>query len=135
MTERITPAPAAGDASVAQAQEPQQKVARGSHWVVLFVSAALESAWALALSASAGFTVPLWTVVFVITCALSMFGLGYAMHGIPISIAYAIWTGIGAALTVTIAMLTGAESASLLKILFLGGIVACVVGLRFTGDD
>ncbi|MGO3147341.1 MAG: DMT family transporter [Leucobacter sp.] len=112
-----------------------KKVAHTRHWIALFASAGLEAAWALALSASQGFSVPLWTGVFLVTATLSMLGLGFAMKGIPISIAYAIWTGIGAALTVSIAMMTGTESVSLLKIVFLGGIVACVVGLRFTGEN
>lgn len=111
-----------------------KKVAHTHHWIALFASAGLEAAWALALSASQGFSVPLWTGVFLVTATLSMLGLGFAMKGIPISIAYAIWTGIGAALTVSVAMMTGAESVSILKIVFLGGIVACVVGLRFTGE-
>lgn len=110
------------------------KEATPKHWLVLFASAVLEAGWALALSESQGFTRPVWTVVFLVACTLSMIGLGYAMRGIPISIAYAVWTGTGAALTVTIAMLIGAESVSLLKLVFLGGILACVVGLRFTSD-
>lgn len=108
-----------------------RKVARSSHWIVLILSAGLESAWALALNASQGFTVLSWSVVFLIACTLSMLGLGYAMRGIPISVAYAVWTGTGAALTVAIAMLIGAESVSALKILFLAGIIACVIGLKF----
>ncbi len=106
----------------------------GTHWIALFASAGLEAAWALALSASNGFTVPLWTLVFLVCGALSIVGLGYAMRGIPLSVAYAIWTGIGAALTVSIAMLLGSEPVSVLKIVFLGGIIACVVGLRFTSE-
>lgn len=111
------------------------RVAHTRHWLALFGSAGLEAAWALALNASHGFTVPLWSGVFLVTATLSMLGLGYAMRGIPISIAYAIWTGIGAALTVSISMLLGAESVSVLRIIFLGGIIACVIGLRFTGEN
>lgn len=110
------------------------KVATSAHWIVLFVSAILEAVWALALAASAGFTVPLWTAVFLVATTLSMLGLGYAMRGIPISVAYTIWTGIGAALTVGVAMAIGAEEVSLAKIFFLGGIIACVVGLRYFGQ-
>jgi quaternary ammonium compound-resistance protein SugE len=38
--------------------------------------------------------------------------------------------GIGAVLTVAWAMATGAESVTALKVLFLAGIVGCVVGLK-----
>lgn len=108
------------------------KQSRGIHWAVLFASSVLEAVWALALSASEGFSVLLPSVVFLVAGTLSMFGLAFAMKGITIGVAYAVWTGTGAALTVTVAMLVGAEPVSPLKVLFLGGIVACVVGLKFT---
>lgn len=104
------------------------------HWVVLVASAGLESAWALALDASEHFTRIGPTLLFLVACALSMLGLAYAMRGIALSVAYAIWTGLGAALTVTASMLTGAESASPLKIVFLAGIVGCVIGLKFVAE-
>lgn len=103
-------------------------------WVVLLASAVLEAVWATALHASRGFTVPVDTIVFVVALSLSMLGLGYAAKHIPIGTAYAIWTGIGAALTVAWAMLTGTETASLLKALFLVGIIGCAIGLKMVGD-
>jgi quaternary ammonium compound-resistance protein SugE len=99
-------------------------------WVALLVSAVLEAVWATALGASEGFSKPVPTAVFCVTLALSMVGLGYAAKYIAMSTAYAIWTGTGAALTVTWAMLTGGESVTVLKLLFLIGIVACVIGLK-----
>ncbi|MFD6136990.1 DMT family transporter [Isoptericola sp. NPDC056618] len=103
-------------------------------WVVLVASAVLEAVWATALHASRGFTVPADTIVFVVALSLSMLGLGYAAKHIPIGTAYAIWTGVGAALTVAWAMVTGAETASLLKALFLVGIIGCAIGLKVVGD-
>lgn len=108
-----------------------EKRATALHWIVLLASAVLEAVWAIALDESRGFSEPAPTVVFFIACALSMVGLGYAMRGIPVSIAYAIWTGLGAALTVTAAMALGAEPVSTIKLLFLTGIVGCVIGLKF----
>ena len=99
-------------------------------WLVLLVSAVLEAVWATALGQSEGFTRPLPTVVFLVAAAASMAGLGLAMKQIPISVAYSVWTGVGAALTVTWAMLTGEEPVGVLKVLFLVGIVGCVIGLK-----
>jgi quaternary ammonium compound-resistance protein SugE len=99
-------------------------------WIVLLISAVLEAVWATALGASNGFTVLLPSLVFVVAIVLSMLGLGYAAKHIPISTAYAIWTGTGAALTVAWAMLTGTEEVTLLRVLFLSGIVASVIGLK-----
>ena len=99
-------------------------------WIVLLVSAVLEAVWATALGASDGFTALVPSLVFAVALILSMLGLGYAAKHIPISTAYAIWTGTGAALTVAWGMLTGAESITVLRVLFLAGIVGCVIGLK-----
>lgn len=99
-------------------------------WFVLIISGMLEAVWATALSRSEGFT-RLWpSVTFGIALILSMGGLAYALRTLPVGTAYAIWVGIGAALTVVYAMATGAESFSLVKVLLILGIVACVVGLK-----
>ena len=99
-------------------------------WIILIISAIFEAVWATALSLSDGFSQPVPTVIFVVALAISMLGLGQAMKSIPISTAYAVWVGLGAALTVSYAMLTGAEPFSLTKALFVAGIVACVIGLK-----
>ena len=99
-------------------------------WLVLVLSGVLEAVWATALGKSDGFTKPLPTVIFFTALALSMAGLAYAMRTLPIGTSYAIWTGIGAALTVTYAMAFDGEAASVLKVLFILGIVGCVVGLK-----
>ncbi len=99
-------------------------------WLVLILSGGLEAAWATALGRSEGFSKMGWSIFFVVTLVLSMAGLAYAMKTLPIGTAYAVWVGIGASLTVLIAMATGEESASVLKLLLVAGIVGCVVGLK-----
>lgn len=101
------------------------------YWLILFASSILEAVWAVSLSESEGFTKPVPTIVFSVAVTLSMIGLAFAMKGIPTSVAYAVWTGTGAALTVTFSLLTGAEEPSVLKVLFLAGIIGCVLGLKF----
>ncbi|SDQ24697.1 quaternary ammonium compound-resistance protein SugE [Curtobacterium sp. UNCCL20] len=99
-------------------------------WIVLFVSATLETVWATALGESDGFTELRPTIVFAITIAVSLGAFGYVLKHIPISTAYAVWTGTGAALTVLWGMATGAEPVTALRVLFIAGIVGCVVGLK-----
>lgn len=99
-------------------------------WIVLVVSGVLEAVWATALGRSAGFSRPAPTLVFALALLASMAGLAFAMRSIPTGTAYAVWVGIGAALTVGFAMATGAEAASLAKVALLLGIVGCVVGLK-----
>lgn len=103
-------------------------------WVVLIVAGVLEAVWATALGKSEGFT-KLWpTVVFGVTLIASMGGLAFALREIPTGTGYAVWVGIGAALTVVYAMITGAESASVIKVLLIVGLVACIVGLKLVSD-
>jgi quaternary ammonium compound-resistance protein SugE len=101
-------------------------------WIVLVVSGALEAVWATALDRSEGFT-RLWpSVVFGISVVASMGGLAYAMRDLPVGTAYAVWVGIGAALTVVYGMLTGAEPVSVVRLLLIAGLVGCVIGLKLT---
>ncbi|MFP3713452.1 DMT family transporter [Puerhibacterium sp. TATVAM-FAB25] len=101
-------------------------------WFVLVLSGALEAVWATALDRSEGFT-RLWpTVVFGISVVASMGGLAYAMRDLPVGTAYAVWVGIGAALTVVYGMLTGAEPVSVVRLLLIAGLVGCVIGLKLT---
>ena len=103
-------------------------------WIVLIVSGVLEAVWATALGRSEGFT-KLWpSVVFGVALVASMGGLAYAMRDIPTGSAYAVWVGIGAALTVVVAMISGAEAISVVKVLLVLGLVGCVIGLKLVGD-
>ena len=99
-------------------------------WIILVISGVFEAVWATALGRSEGLTRLAPTVVFGAGLLVSMAGLAYAMRDLPTGTAYAVWVGIGAVGTVTYAMVTGAEPASLVRILLLLGIVACVVGLK-----
>lgn len=103
-------------------------------WIVLIVSGVLEAVWATALGRSEGLS-RLWpSVVFVAALLASMGGLAWAMRDISTGTAYAVWVGIGAALTVAYAMITGDEQFSLVKTLLIVGLVGCVVGIKLVGE-
>jgi quaternary ammonium compound-resistance protein SugE len=59
-----------------------------------------------------------------------MGGLAFALRTVPVGTGYAVWVGIGAALTVAYGMVTGSESVSVVKLLLLAGLVGCVIGLK-----
>ncbi|GGG46535.1 QacE family quaternary ammonium compound efflux SMR transporter [Kocuria dechangensis] len=102
-------------------------------WTVLVLSGVLEAVWASALAASDGFRRPLPVLVFALSAAVSMAGLAHAMTVLPVGTAYAVWVGIGGALTAAWSMLTGRESAAPFKVLMVLGIIGCVIGLRLVG--
>ncbi|AMD88019.1 ligand-binding protein SH3 [Actinomyces radicidentis] len=99
-------------------------------WLILIGSGLFEAVWATAMDRSEGFTRLGPTIVFAVACLISMGGLSIALKDVPVGTGYAVWTAVGAAVTVTWAMATGAESASVIKILLLMGLVGCVVGLK-----
>ncbi|WP_017537659.1 DMT family transporter [Nocardiopsis halophila] len=99
-------------------------------WIILLISAVFEAVWATAMGMSEGFTEPGPTAVFAVALLASMVGLGRAVKHIPIGTGYAVWVGVGAALTVAYAMATGAEPVSAAKIVFIGGIILAVAGLK-----
>jgi quaternary ammonium compound-resistance protein SugE len=99
-------------------------------WLILVASGVLEAVWATALSRSAGFTRPIPSVIFGVALIFSMAGLAIAMRSLPPGTSYAVWVGIGAALTILYAMLTGQEAMSAIKVVLMAGIVGCVIGLK-----
>ncbi len=99
-------------------------------WSALVVSGVLEAVWATALGRSEGFSRLAPTLVFVAALVASMAGLAFALRTLPVGTSYAVWVGIGAALTVTWSMATGGEAVSLVKVLLVLGLVGCVVGLK-----
>jgi quaternary ammonium compound-resistance protein SugE len=105
------------------------------YWLVLILSGVLEAVWATALDRSEGFSRPGPSVVFAVAVIGSMIGLGYAMRGLPVSTAYAVWVAIGAVLTAVYAMWSGQEPVSAVRLLLLAGVVGCVVGLRLTHEE
>ncbi len=103
-------------------------------WIVLMLSGVLEAGWAISLKLSEGFSKLVPSVSFLVLAGLSFSGLAWSMRALPAGPAYAVWTGIGAALTAVIGMVWLGEGASVIKIVSLVLIVSGVIGLNLTGD-
>ncbi|MBC7278272.1 multidrug efflux SMR transporter [Nocardioides sp.] len=101
-------------------------------WIFLVGSGVLEAVWALALGRTEGFSRLVPSVVFVVALVGSLAGLALAMRTLPIGTAYAVWVGIGAALTVGYSMAIGTESISAVRVLLIVALVGCVIGLKLT---
>jgi quaternary ammonium compound-resistance protein SugE len=94
----------------------------------------LEAVWATAMSQSNGFSKLQPTIVFFIGVVLSMGGLAWALKSVPVGTGYAAWVGVGAVTTAAWAMARGTEPVSTLKIVFLAGIIVCIVGLQLVSS-
>jgi quaternary ammonium compound-resistance protein SugE len=99
-------------------------------WFVLIIAALFETAWAVGLKSTDGFTRALPTVLVVVCLGLSVGLLGLAARTLPIGTAYAVWTGIGAVGTAVIGILWLNEPATLQRLGALALIVGGILWLR-----
>lgn len=99
-------------------------------WLILFVAGLFETAWAIGMKYSEGFT-KFWPSVFTIVSILISMGLlAYSLRELPVGTAYAVWTGIGAVGTAILGIILFGESKELIRIFFIFLIIAGIAGLR-----
>lgn len=99
-------------------------------WAVLFVAGLLETAWAVGLKYTAGFTRLGPSVFTVVAMAGSFWLLAVAMKTLPLGTAYAVWTGIGTVGAVLLGIVLFGDSADPARLACLGLIVAGILGLK-----
>ena len=99
-------------------------------WLMLFVAGLFEICWAMGLKFSNGFSDLRWTLFTLVTLAISMGLLAAALRTLPVGTAYAVWTGIGAVGTAILGMAILGEPREPMRLVFIGLIVAGIVGLR-----
>lgn len=99
-------------------------------WALLVLAGLLEIGWAVGLKYTDGFTRVLPSIFTVCSMIASLALLSYCVRSLPLGSAYAVWTGIGVVGTIVFGIIIYGESVSAPRLLFLGLIVAGIVGLR-----
>lgn len=102
--------------------------------MLLLVAIGTEVGATALLPKAAGFTQPGWSAVVVAGYAVSIWLLALVVRTIPVSVAYAVWAGVGTAAVAVIGFLFLGESMGWLKATSLGLIVLGVVGLNLVGS-
>ena len=96
-------------------------------WLYLLIASIFEVGWPYGMKmVSLGVNKFGWIIFAIIAMALSGVFLYIAQKEIPIGIAYAIWTGIGATCTFCLGVWVFGDGISLVKIL---GILFIVLGI------
>lgn len=98
----------------------------------LLAAIAFETAWAIAMKTSGGFTRPLATGVTVVCYLLSVVFLALASRRLELSAAYAIWAGSGVALIAIAGTVHFREPMSPGKAISILLIVAGIVGVHLS---
>jgi quaternary ammonium compound-resistance protein SugE len=102
-------------------------------WILLVLAGLLEVVWAVGLKFTNGFT-RLWPSLWVAgAICMSLWLLAQAQKSLPISLAYPVWMGIGAAGTVIVGALFLRESLSPAGWCFLALLLVSLVGLKVWG--
>jgi quaternary ammonium compound-resistance protein SugE len=101
-------------------------------WLYLFLAGICEIGWpvGLKLGWTASGARPGWIALAIVAMTASGALLLWAQRTIPMGTAYAVWTGIGAVGAFTVGILAFGDSASALRLVSIGLIVAGIVGLK-----
>ena len=100
---------------------------------MLMMAIVFEVTGTTAMKLSDGFTRPLPSILLFLFYLLSLAALTLALKRIEVSIAYAVWAGVGTVLVAIIGILWFREPVSLLKVGSILLIVTGVVGLHLSG--
>lgn len=102
--------------------------------IIVVIGGLLEPVWVIGLKKYNDTRSILWGMVAVLFMFISPGVLAFAMQNMPVGIAYSIWTGIGAVMTVVISRTLYKERLDRMKILFIFMIIAGVVGLELSSE-
>lgn len=103
------------------------------NWIILLFAGLFEVSLTFCLGkarAASGIWFYLWGSGFLASTILSMALLAKAVQTLPLSTAYAIWTGIGAVGTVLIGIFVFKEPTTPIRLFFLFTLIASLIGLK-----
>ena len=101
--------------------------------VLLIAAVAVEVASTALLPRTEGFTSPGWTVAVLSGYAVAIWLLALVVRTLPVSVAYAVWAGLGTAAVAVIGYVLLGEEMGWLKAASLAMVVLGVVGLNVAG--
>jgi multidrug transporter EmrE-like cation transporter len=98
-------------------------------WLFLFLAIACEIFGTSSLKLANGFSNPIYLIGTVVGYPLAFSFFGLSLKKIEVSIGYAVWSGVGIIGTSLLGLIIFKESFSWAKALFIGLILAGVIGL------
>ena len=102
------------------------------HWLYLLFAILFEVAGTTAMKLSEGFTKTMPSIAMTLFYILSLVMLTLTLKKIDVSIAYAIWSGLGTALIAGIGIILFGESLTPMKIASIALIILGVIGLQLS---
>jgi len=103
------------------------------HWIYLAIAIATEVAGTTCMKLSEGFTKSTPSVFVALFYGVSFYCLSLCLKKVDVSVAYAIWSGVGTAVIASIGILFFREPVGVLKLIGLAAIIAGVITLNLSG--
>jgi len=103
-------------------------------WAYLIMAIVFEVAGTTSMKLSLGFTKLLPSILLFIFYGVSFVAFTFALKGIEVSIAYAVWAGMGTLLIAVIGMTHFTEPVSVIKVCSIVLIIIGVVGLHLSAS-
>jgi small multidrug resistance pump len=104
-------------------------------WTYLSAAIATEVVGTVFLRYTDGFTRPVPSIVVVVTYVASVWLTALALKTLEISLAYAVWAGVGTAAVAIIGMAALGETVNGLKLASIALVISGVVGLNLSGAN
>lgn len=102
-------------------------------WMFLAAAIVAEVIATTALAKSDGFTRTTPVVIMIFGYIAAFAGLGLALRGIPVSVAYAIWAGAGTALIAAIGVAILGEPFSISRVVGISFVIVGIVAINLNG--
>lgn len=101
-------------------------------WLYLVLAGVLEVVWASTMKLSHGFTRLSYSLVTILAMVASFYLLSRALKDLPMSLAYPIWTGIGAVGTVIVGVVFLKDQLSPTTYFFVFLLLVGIIGIKLT---
>ncbi|GKQ42196.1 QacE family quaternary ammonium compound efflux SMR transporter [Companilactobacillus sp. RD055328] len=101
-------------------------------WIYLLIAGIGEVWWATTMKLSHGFSKINYSILTIVGMIFSFYFLIKATKNLPLSIAYPIWTGVGALGSILIGLFLFKEQISPITWLFISLLLIGIIGIKAT---
>jgi len=101
-------------------------------WFYLLLAGLFEVVWATTMKMSDGFSNLKYSLLTLLGMIFSFLFLSFSIKQLPLSIAYPIWTGIGAVGSIVIGVFIFKDSINPFTWFFIGLLIIGIIGIKVT---
>ncbi|APX73287.1 multidrug efflux SMR transporter [Companilactobacillus allii] len=105
------------------------------NWIYLIIAGIFEVFWAYMMKLSHGFTKINFTVFTILGMLVSFILLAKATKTLPLSIAYPVWTGIGAIGSILVGFFIFGDKISPITWVFIILLLISIIGIKITTSN